>query len=127
MSKRLFCVRGATCAENTKENIKDNVCELINELTSINGIKTEDIVSLQFTLTPDLDCLNPATALRIGKTSIDSSVVPLFCSAEPVITGMLEKVVRVMITVYLDSDAVLKPVYINGAQVLRPDLAGDNK
>ena len=46
--------------------------------------------------------------------------MPLFCSQEPEIKGMLKKVIRVLITGYFDEKPI--PVYANGAEVLRPDL-----
>ncbi len=122
MEKRLYCVRGATCADNTKQSIMVNVCEMMDSLVELNNLKTEDIVSIQFTMTPDLDELNPARALRLGGSRINGSVIPLFTSQEAIEKGMLEHVVRVMITAYLPEGSVLKPVYINGAQKLRPDL-----
>ena len=123
MEKRLFCVRGATCAENNRDSIQANVCEMVNSLVEKNCLKTEDIVSFQFTITPDLDVMNPATALRLGKCNVKSSSIPLFCSAEPVIKGMLPRVVRIMITAYADEGSVMKSVYIHGAEALRPDLS----
>ena len=123
MTKRLYCIRGAVCADNTKESIKDSVCKMMNLIVELNNLKTEDIVSFQFTMTPDLDELNPATALRTGNCKVDSSVIPLFCSAEPVIKGMLKRVIRVMVSVYLEEGSVIKPVYTNGAEALRPDIA----
>ena len=43
------------------------------------------------------------------------------CTQEAEITGMLKKVIRVLITGYFDAKPI--PVYANGAEVLRPDLA----
>ena len=123
--KILRSIRGAVCAENTVESIVKNVGDLCRTLFRDNGISGSEIVNVQFTVTQDLDEINPATAFRRAKDlGIDSSAVPLFCSQEPVVKGMLPRVVRIMVTAYMDSESKTVPVYINGAEKLRPDLAG---
>lgn len=116
-NKRLYAVRGAVCTEDSPEAIENAVKILFEKLYSQNNIQDDDLISIQFTMTSDLKSLNPATALR--KAGYGSSV-PLFCSQEAEITGMLPKVIRVLITGYFDSKPI--PVYANGAELLRPDL-----
>ena len=123
MSQRLFAIRGATGAENNAESIRKNVCEMCLTLFRENKLAAGDFVSIQFTITDDLDTLNPAAALRKGQDEFDVSSIPLFCSQEPKVLGSPEKMIRVMITVYMDEDAVPVPVYINGGEKLRPDFA----
>ena len=120
---RLFGIRGATGAENTKESVIKNVGQMFSQLAKENNLKSEDIVSIQFTITADLNQMNPAAALRRGNPPIDVSRVPLFCSQEPQIEGSPEKMIRVFITTYLEDDAKVVPVYINGGEKLRPDFA----
>ena len=120
---RLFGIRGATGAESTKESIIQNVGQMFSQLAKENNLKSEDIVSIQFTITADLNQMNPAAALRRGNPPIDVSRVPLFCSQEPQIEGSPEKMIRVLITTYLEDDAKVVPVYINGGEKLRPDFA----
>ena len=120
---RLFGIRGATGAENTKESVIRNVGQMFSQLAEENNLKSEDIVSIQFTITADLNQMNPAAALRRGNPPIDVSRVPLFCSQEPQIEGSPEKMIRVLITTYLEDDAKVVPVYINGGEKLRPDFA----
>lgn len=116
--RKLIGIRGASgIEEDTPEAVQKAVAELFTALYEKNSIKEKNIVSIQFTLTPDITSLNPAAALR--KAGFGQSC-PLFCSQEPVINGMLPKMVRVLITVYSRRSA--KPVYINGAERLRPDL-----
>ena len=119
---RLFGIRGATGAENTKESVIQNVGQMFSQLAKENNLKSEDIVSIQFTITADLNQMNPAAALRRGNPPIDVSRVPLFCSQEPQIEGSPEKMIRVLITTYLEDDAKVVPVYINGGEKLRPDF-----
>ena len=122
MEKRVFAFRGAVCVENTAESITDNVCLLCNELFSKNRIEADDVVSLQFSITDDITVLNPATALRRGKTDFDSSQIPLFCCQEAKIEGGMKQVIRVLLTAYADSSLERQNIYLNGAEKLRPDL-----
>lgn len=122
MNKRLYSIRGASCAENTPESIKESVKELCSKIFKLNEIKSEDLVNIHFSMTSDLDCLNAASALRKSDTGLDTSSVALFTCQEANIKGMLSKVIRVMVTVYLPENSSITPVYINGAEVLRPDF-----
>ena len=123
MSQRLFAIRGATGAENNAESITKNVCEMCLKLFADNKLSQKDFVSIQFTITDDLVVMNPAMALRKGQNEFDVSQIPLFSSQEPKIIGSPEKMVRVLVTAYMDEDAKPLPVYINGGEKLRPDFA----
>ncbi len=114
---RLFAVRGAVCCGNSEDSIKKEVNSLYLEILKRNGIDEGDIVSIQFTMTGDLDALNPATALRLGGNARN---VPLFVSLEPGVKNSLARTVRIMITFYGKNKP--EAVYLNGAEVLRPDL-----
>ncbi|AEJ19545.1 chorismate mutase [Gracilinema caldarium] len=116
---RLCALRGATGCTNTEQDIQEKVTELYEALLSRNGLEEEQIVSVQFTVTPDITVLNPATALRrAGK----AQNVALFAAAEPVIDGMLPRMIRILIHCYLSKDHKPEHVYIHGAEQLRPDL-----
>ena len=120
---RLYGIRGATGAENTKESIISNVQQMCSAIFLKNKLKENNIVSIQFTITKDLTAMNPAAALRKGgDCGIDVSKVPLFCSAEPEIDGSPEKMIRVLVTSYADENTEIHHVYINGGEKLRPDL-----
>lgn len=122
--ERLSAVRGAVTAENTKESIQSQTVRVVKEIIEANNLKLEDFVTIQFSLTKDLDVLNPATALRLGKDDLpyDLSSVPLFCTQEAYIQGGLEKVIRVLITGYFGEQKSLRFAYLDGAKVLRTDL-----
>ena len=122
MEKRLAAFRGAVCVENTAESITEHVCNMCRELFTRNAIKTEDIVSLQFTITNDITKLNPATALRRGDCGLDVTAVPLFCSQEAYIEGGMPLVVRALLTAYVEEGCERHNVYLNGAEKLRPDF-----
>ena len=120
---RLYGIRGATGAENSKESIISNVQQMCSAIFLKNKLRENDIVSIQFTITKDLTAMNPAAALRKGgDCGIDVSKVPLFCSAEPEIDGSPEKMIRVLVTSYADENTEIHHVYINGGEKLRPDL-----
>ena len=121
--KRLFGIRGAVCAENTVASIMNETAALCRRIFTENAIFAEDIVSMQFTMTRDLDEMNPCAALRKSDVGIDTSKIPLFCAQEASIKGGLEKVIRVLVTAYLEEEATPKNIYIDGAEVLRLDFA----
>lgn len=113
-------VRGATIVENDPASIRAAVTQLVSELQTRNAIDEQDIVSIVFSLTSDIDAHNPATALR----SSGYESVPLFCTQEPRIIGSPEGVIRVLLTCSTEREK-LQPVYLNGAESLRADLFGD--
>ncbi|MCR5495453.1 MAG: chorismate mutase [Treponema sp.] len=122
--KRLYGIRGAITCENTKESISEKTLEMCSLLLSENKLQPEDFVSMQFTLTKDLDEMNPCAAFRRLYKEADVSCIPLFCSQEAYIKGGLEKVIRVLATVYMEEGSVPQNVYLGGASLLRPDLKG---
>lgn len=116
-NKRLYAIRGAICCENTETDIDKAVETLFLKIREKNDFDIEDMVSIQFTMTSDLNVKNPAASLR---KMCNISTVPLFCSQEAEIVGMLPKVIRMLITVYMKKNG--SGVYLNGAEKLRPDL-----
>lgn len=121
--KKLTAIRGAVCCENTPEDITKNVCDMCNAIFKKNGLKSEDLISIQFTVTKEITKLNPAAALRKGTPCIDVSKVALFCSVEPEIEGGLTSVIRVMVTAYAKKSIKKQNIYLNGAEKLRPDFS----
>ena len=118
--KRLFALRGAVQCINTVEDIQKQVVKMYDELLFKNNLCEEDIVSAFFSITGDLNAINPATVLRnCGK----ALKIALFTSQEANFQGALERVVRILIHCYLESGSPVH-VYRNGAEVLRPDRQG---
>ena len=113
-------IRGAiTVEENDREQIYEATSEMMQQIIELNNIKKEDIVSIIFTATNDLDKAYPAVAVR--KMGITGAA--LMCVQELYVEGSLRKCVRVMVTVEGDYRRDnLKHVYLRGAEVLRPDL-----
>jgi len=117
--KRLYGLRGAAQCMNTAEDIRQQVSLLYDSLLEKNRLVEEDIVSLIFSQTADLDALNPASALRqagrAGELAL-FGVQEIETAHDP-----LPRVVRVLIHCYLPRGAKPCHVYRNGAEVLRPD------
>ncbi len=118
INARLYAVRGAVCCENTRESVLAEVPRLYSELLLCNSIIEDDIVSILFSVTADVTAMNPATALRAAGMAVS---VPLLACAEQYVEGYLPRVIRILLTFYGNTKPV--PVYLNGAEVLRPDLA----
>ncbi len=116
-------VRGAiSIPENQADTIRSGVQSLIEALIERNNIETSRIVSVFFTVTPDLTSLNPAKAIR--EVRGDWQGVPMLCAQEPVIEGMLPRCIRVLIQWHApEGFQNPKPAYLGEAVQLRPDLA----
>ena len=122
MAQRLYGIRGAVCCGNTADEIQAAVSEMCSRLFKENGLKEDDFVSLHFTMTADLDALNPAAALRRSGCGDLVRTAALFCSAEAPVKGGLPRTVRLLVTAYMEEGRRPSHVYIGGAEVLRPDF-----
>jgi chorismate mutase len=113
-------IRGAICVEaDTKEAIDRAISTLYSGLLQANGLDEGSISLLLITQTGDLKSRNPAAGLR---NSGFCATTPLFCMQELEIEGMLERVIRVLAVSNKELEKVV-PVYLEGAERLRPDLA----
>lgn len=113
-------VRGATTVDaNEREAILTATRQLLALMIRRNGIDREDIASVIFTVTKDLDAEFPALAAR----QLGWSGVPLLCGYEISVPGSLELCVRVLIHWNTEKAASeVHHVYARGAERLRPDL-----
>ena len=116
--ERLFALRGAVQCENETGDIKKQVTTLYDELLERNNLKEENLVSVIFSVTADLDAKNPASALREEGRAGEAA---LFVTREAGFEGSLERVIRVLVHCYLPKDSAPVHVYRNGAEILRPD------
>jgi chorismate mutase len=116
--KRLYALRGAVQCENTVDDMRCQITLMYDELLNLNKLNEGDIVSVIFSVTDDLNAVNPCTALRKDGRAGE---LPLFSTQEPNCKNSVERIVRVLIHCYLDEGSQLKHVYRNGAEVLRPD------
>ena len=117
---RLHALRGACQCENTEEDIRSQISVMYDELLRLNKLEENEIVSVIFSVTEDLDAVNPCTALR---RSGRAGEIPLFSAQEPQCINSLERTVRVMIHCYPEEGIKAQHVYRNGAEILRPDRA----
>ncbi len=118
---KVLAIRGATTvSSNTKEEILKESSILIKEIIDKNQLFTDDIISMCFTMTRDLDKVYPAVAVR---EILNITDIPLLNFEEKYIEGSLEKCIRVM--VYINSDKNkqdVKHIYLNKSEVLRQDI-----
>lgn len=118
----MYCrgIRGATTVErNDREEILKGTEELLQLLMSKNNLHTEDIASVIFTVTADLDAEFPALAARtLGWTGL-----ALMCAREIPVPNSLPRCIRVLLHVNTTrSAAEMQHVYIRGAAILRPEF-----
>ena len=114
-------IRGATQVEaNDRDSILEGTAELVSEVMSRNELCTDDVISVIFTVTPDLNAEFPALAAR--KTGFHD--VPLLCANEIDVPHALPRVVRLMMHVNTERPrSDVQHVYLRGAVALRLDIA----
>lgn len=117
-------IRGATTVdENTKVSILNATKELLEIIMEKNQLISDNLISVLFTTTVDLNTAFPAAAAR----KMGWEHVPLMCANEIDVEGSLKRCIRVLIHVYTDKEPKdIKHIYLNGAKILRPDLSVDN-
>ena len=113
-------IRGATTVrENSPEAIGEAVRELLNIIETQNQLNPEDIVSVTFTATQDLDAIFPAAIARQRPNWED---VPLLDVQQMSVQNSLERCIRVLIHVNIPKpQKEISHVYLHGASNLRPD------
>lgn len=118
--KYLRALRGATTVPaNEASAIVEGTGELLREMLERNTVELDDLVSLIFTTTPDLNAEFPAAAAR----AIGIAHVPLLCAQEIEVPGDVARCIRVLVHLYTDRDyASLRHVYLGEARQLRTDL-----
>jgi len=113
-------IRGAISVEgNTSEAILSATQELLEGIVAANNLRSEDIASVIFTATPDLNAAYPARAAR----EMGWANVPLLCMQEMAVTDSLPRCVRVLVHWNTDLPGEqIHHVYLGEARTLRPDL-----
>lgn len=114
-------IRGAiTIEENSKENIIYNTTDLLNNIIDRNNLKIEDIISIFFTATEDIDAAYPAVAAR----NLNITHASLLCFQEMKVKDSLKMCIRVAIQIRTEkTQDMMQHVYLKDAIKLRPDLA----
>ena len=115
----MVAVRGAIkVAANDKAVIHGAAVRLANEVLARNQIGVADVISIICSLTQDLTAANPAAGLRFDRFG----EVPLFCVQEAMVAGQMSGVIRLLVTFRSPRSDRPEPVYLDGAERLRPDL-----
>lgn len=114
-------VRGATQIDaDDRDQILEATTELVSEVMARNELSTGDVISVIFTVTPDLTAEFPALAAR----KLGFHDVPLLCATEIGVPGALPRVIRVMAHIETDRPrSEVQHVYLRGATSLRLDIA----
>lgn len=118
-------VRGAVCAiDNTREAIFDATRQLVEEMITANEIVAEDVASIFFTTSPDLNADFPAHVLR----KMGYLQIPLMCATEIDVPGGIPRTIRALIHLNTEKkQSEIRHIYVGEASRLRPDLNGGNE
>ncbi len=113
-------IRGATTVDtNTKGDILKATRELLQEMVQANGVREEDVSSILFTTTSDLNATFPAEAAR----ELGLSQAPLLCGQEIDVPGSLPMCLRILLLFNTEKDAGdIVHVYLKEARKLRPEV-----
>ena len=116
---KLQGLRGAITSENNStEAINAAVSELVSELVKRNQLKPEQIVSITFSVTPDLNACFPAAIAR--KRPGWENVALLDCQ-QMYVKGDLCRCIRILAHVLLPTAQNPQHPYLGEASLLRPD------
>lgn len=112
-------IRGATqLSQDSLSEMSEAVGELLQEMINANGLQSDDLISLLFTATPDIQCGFPAAAAR----AIGLNDVPLICAQELAIPWAMPLVVRILLHVNTEmTRAEIVHPYLRGTESLRSD------
>src|SRR5207302_9828450 len=102
-------IRGAISVDqNTAEAIHDATCTLLYEIAKRNNLTMEDVVSIFFSVIPDLDAAFPATAARAMGWD-----VAMLDMQEMAVPGALPRCLRVLI--HVDRHVTVRHAYLGDA------------
>ena len=117
-------VRGATSSDsNSREDILLAAHDLITGIIEANEIMVDDVASILFSTTADLNAEFPAVAARnLGFTN-----TALECLVEMNVPGSLARCIRVLMHVNSDKQQKeIRHIYLKNAKSLRADLIDDD-
>jgi len=119
--RRTNAIRGATSVEkDDPRHIAEATRELLEKIVERNWLELDEIVSVWFTVTPDLTSAFPALAAReMGWVD-----VPLLCASEIPVPESMPRCLRTLVEVELRAPRRLQThIYLREAVALRPDIA----
>lgn len=110
-------IRGATTITlNTKEEVISATKELLAELVKENNLPIEEIASILFSSTKDLNAEFPAVAAR----ELGWHATPLLCMQEIDVPGSLPNCIRILICFNTEKEQnAMQHVYLREAVNLR--------
>ena len=113
-------IRGAiTVNDDQPREILEATSELLGEIIAQNELDSEDIVSIIFTVTPDIKSTFPAQAAR----AMGLHLVPLLGSQEIGVKGAIARCIRVLLHVNTNkTQAEIYHCFMRDASKLREDL-----
>jgi len=115
----LRALRGATTAEaNTTEAIEAAVAELVQALVARNGLEGEQLVSVTFSVTGDLDACFPAA---IARRQPGWGQVALLDCQQMAVARNLPRCIRLLAHAWLPPQQTPLHPYLRQAAQLRPD------
>jgi len=115
-------LRGATTSsDNTTASISDAVAELVDALMEQNQLHPDQLVSVTFSVTTDLDACFPAATAR-HRAGWDA--VALLDVQQMAVQGDLARCIRLLAHAWIPGDQPLHHPYLRGASRLRPDRSG---
>ena len=117
-------VRGATTSDsNSREDILLAAHDLITGIIDANEIVVDDVASILFSTTADLNAEFSAVAARnLGFTN-----TALECLVEMNVPGSLARCIRVLMHVNSDKQQKeIRHIYLKNAKSLRADLIDDD-
>ncbi|CEJ43595.1 chorismate mutase [Umezakia ovalisporum] len=119
MEWQMRAIRGATTvSENTIEAIREAVTELIDELEQRNHLHPQEMISVTFSVTRDLDAIFPAAIAR-SRSGWDN--VAMLDVQQMHVEGSLQRCIRFLIHAYLPASTPINHIYLRQAAKLRPD------
>ena len=119
--ERIISIRGAiTVKENSVKEIKNATKLLLNEILKQNKLDRSKIINMIFTVTDDIDAVNPAT---IAREELQLELLPMLCLQEMKLKNGLPKCIRLMVNVYSELiKEQIKHIYLGEAKNVRPDF-----
>jgi len=117
----LRALRGATTADaNSAEAIETAVAELVDALVARNGLVGEQLMSVTFSVTHDLDACFPAA---IARRRAGWEQVALLDCQQMAVAGDLPRCIRLLAHAWLQPERTPVHPYLRQAAGLRPDRA----
>ena len=120
-------VRGVSVATTSDSNSREDILvaahDLITGIIEANEIVVDDVASILFSTTADLNAEFPAVAARnLGFTN-----TALECLVEMNVPGSLARCIRVLMHVNSDKQQKeIRHIYLKNAKSLRADLIDDD-